>query len=286
MKPTHIFHIAASIKSLRRGLTFILVLLFALMAQVCAARSSPPQPEGLPGLHHTPNMYFDHYTFAAMWLPGLCLSWSNIVDVCQRERNNSAVMQHFSLHGLWPSLPRGLAKSGMSPPTWWHYGCYWYKPNHDVPDSCSLPPISLPNVLRLRLDAVMPLTTTCLDRHEYTKHIACFGPTAAGFFRKSITLLARLNDTVFARWISTHRGQMVTRKAIQQAFMRSFHQANARALELRCDRRSLGTDQRRDVLTQVWITIPSYRLDDFPQPNSLGVGRRGNCSSQILIAGG
>lgn len=284
MQPVSFFHTAASVRSIGRVAALFLALLLALTAQTCSARTAAALPEGLPGLSNQPSMVFDHYTFAVMWLPGLCLSWNDIDDVCQRERHNPTVMQHFSLHGLWPSLPHGLAQSGMQPPTWWHYGCYWYQPGRNVPDSCSLEPVPLPNELRQRLDAAMPLTATCLDRHEYSKHVACFGPPAAGFFAKAITLLDRLNATPFAQWVSAHRGQTVSRHALQRAFMHSFRQTDARALELRCGAQAGHGRKVRDLLTQVWITIPSDRLDRFPQPNSLGKGRRGNCASRIRIA--
>lgn len=266
------------IPNVARAIARTLLLILMLTA---TAQASGLGPRGLEGLTAARGMSFDHYTFAALWMPGVCHSWHDIGTVCDTTPNDAAVTREFSLHGLWPSIPKELSDRGMKPPTWWKYGCYWYAPDHRIPQSCALPRTALPSTLQQRLDAAMPLTNICLDRHEYTKHIACFGPKEDTFFSDALTVLNRLNASRFTRWISEHRGQTVSKGAIRQAFATSFRQRDAAALELRCDARP--GSQRRDVLTQVWITIPTDKLDTFPQPRSFKAGRRGNCADQIVI---
>lgn len=259
----------------------ILLILIATAAASASPQGAALGPRGLEGLTSAPDMTFDHYTFAALWMPGVCHSWHDIGTVCQTTANESPEAREFTLHGLWPSLPKALHDSGMKPPTWWKYGCYWYAPDRHIPQSCTLPETKVSHPLQQRLNAAMPLTNICLDRHEYTKHIACFGPSEDQFFSGALTTLGRLNASRFTQWISAHRGQTVAKKAIRQAFATSFHQRDAAALELRCDARP--GSHRRNVLTQVWITIPTEKLVTFPQPDSFEAGRRGNCAEHIAI---
>ncbi|HUX82687.1 MAG TPA: hypothetical protein VMV35_07600, partial [Halothiobacillus sp.] len=239
-----------------------LFLLTLLLLTSTIARGDDFTPRGLAGLNNKPGMAFDHYTFAALWMPGVCHSWQDIGTICQTTANESPEAREFTLHGLWPSLPKALHDSGMKPPTWWKYGCYWYAPEHAIPQSCSLPAPTVSAPLQHRLNTAMPLKNICLDRHEYTKHVACFGPSPDEFFSGALATLNRLNASQFTQWVSTHRGQTVSKKSIQHAFATSFHQSDTKALELRCDARP--GSHRRDVLTQVWITIPTEKLVTFP----------------------
>ena len=85
-----------------------------------AAPLPPLRPAGvvLEGLRDQPQMVFGHYTFAVMWLPGLCQSWSDIATVCAAQLGKPA-MREFTLHGLWPSRPRELVEQAVIPVQWW-----------------------------------------------------------------------------------------------------------------------------------------------------------------------
>jgi len=100
----------------------------ALVSRVQAAVQPPLRPAGvvLEGLRDDPQMAFGHYTFAVMWLPGLCQTWSDIATLCAAQRGSPA-MRHFTLHGLWPSRPRGLVEQGIPPVQWWRTGCYRFR---------------------------------------------------------------------------------------------------------------------------------------------------------------
>jgi len=246
--------------------------------------AAAPRPAGavLDGLRQDPAMAFGHYTFAVMWLPGICTSWTDEAAVCDAARGSSAT-QRFTLHGLWPSRPRTLIERDIAAPVWWRQGCHLFDtPPSDTPPACSLPPLSLPAPLRERLDRDMPLARTCLDRHEYDKHVACFGPAPAPFFATALDLLDALNATPFARWVSAHAGQTVPRQAIERAFARGFGLPDASALQLQCAARPGAA--RKDQLEQLWFTIATDRLAAFPAALSFAPGRRGNCAAQVHIA--
>jgi ribonuclease I len=226
-------------------------------------------------------MAFDHYTFAAMWLPGICQAWTDVGTVCEKERNNPRVNTPFTLHGLWPSRPKRLIEANIDASTWWHYGCYWFDADQKIPKSADLPVLELPAELRVRLNEVMPLTQTHLDRHEYTKHISCFGPSPTQYFSAATQMIDALNTSEFAQWMNAHRGQTVSRTAIQTAFKQGFKQRDASAMQLRCASRP--NSNIKNVLTEIWFTIPTEQLAQFPKPRSFGSGLRGNCSAKIQI---
>ncbi len=278
---------ASVISRVGRRLTLSLLAAATLSAAPGWAREVAPKPTLPPakvvleGLRDDPRMAFGHYTFAVMWLPGLCQTWSDIDAVCAAAQNRAA-MQRFTLHGLWPSRPHELIEQSVPAPQWWRTGCYRYSHGNESPPACSLPPLDLPAPLKQRLQADMPLVATCLDRHEYSKHIACFGPQPAPFFTAALDLLDAVNRSAFAHWVASHSGQRVPRQAIERAYAQAFGLPDARSLQLECESRH--GQHRRDVLTQAWITIPTERLAEFPAPAAFAPGRRGNCAAKVWIA--
>lgn len=229
---------------------------------------------------------FDHYTFAVLWQPGVCATWDYAEAACTDKSPDSQINRQWTMHGLWASIPTELSNKGMAPPTWWKYGCYWYNPDHELPkDSCANPAIDLPTDLRTRLDANMPMTKICLERHEYYKHAVCYGHGKAEFFTGELDLLDRLNATPFTAWINAHRGQWVSNVDIHAAFAKSLGADNAKSLELRCESVGDAHEKHGDILTQAWITIAKDKLDQFPAANSLQAGRTGNCAAMVHILG-
>jgi len=254
---------------------FLIVALLAVALLLASAVHAAAAPR---------DMHFAHYTYALIWEPGACLTHDELAGPhCATLKPAAVASRQWSLHGLWPSTPRGLAQAGMPDPTWWRYGCYWYGPDHAIPaSSCSNPPLDLAPALRTRLDAAMPAAASCLDRHEFFKHAACYGFEANAFFRRALDLTATVNANPFTAFVRAHRGQTVSRTALLAAFRRGFELDSSAALELRCDR-APGV-AREEVLVQAWLTIRADRIDRFPAPASFAAGRRGNCPARIVIA--
>jgi len=128
----------------------------------------------------------------------------------------------------------------------------------------------------------MPAARSCLDRHEYYKHAACYGFKPNRFFRRALNLLRIVNANPFTEFMRAHRGQIMPRTALQQAFRQGFGLSSSQALELRCDAGSGASGKK--VLVQAWITLRTERIDQFPASGSFMPGRRGNCAARILIA--
>ncbi len=276
--------------ALRFGL---LLSLLMLVLPVASVRAEGPAASAMPAATNAmsnpapngkPAMRFAEYTYALIWEPGACLTRDELAGPdCAARTPASAASRQFSLHGLWASTPVGLKTQGMADPTWWRYGCYWYRPGHAIPeDSCDNAALDLPAALHARLWQAMPAAKSCLDRHEYFKHAQCFGFQPAPFFTQALHMLDAVNASTFTAWVRAQRGQTVARDALLGAFRRGFHLRDARTVELRCGRRP--GQSRADVLVQVWMTVRADRLAQFPAPQSFKSGRRGNCPARIFIA--
>lgn len=212
---------------------------------------------------------FGHYTFALTWQPGFCATDGG----CLRGQPRTVLI---GLHGLWASRPRGLIERGVSAPQWWHRGCDFYHHSDRAPH------LSQPTVRALQ--AVMPHLEHSLLRHEYDKHVQCFGFGAKAFFKTELRLRKRINNSGFARYLKRQaKGQRVKRSRVMAAFMRSFATQERRAVQLRC-----GTDRRgRHVLTQFWITFHADAIATFPQSAALMNAPipQANCPAVFYVPG-
>ncbi|MEL5848856.1 ribonuclease I [Acidithiobacillus sp. YTS05] len=235
-----------------------------------------------------PNLRFAHYTFAMLWQPGVCATWTRVGAACDDLTPASRASQQWSLHGLWASRPQQLIASGMEPKTWWQHGCFWFQNQSTAPhDSCSLPSLELSPAVSSELSANMPMRKVCLDRHEYYKHEACFGEKPDPFFQTALRLLGDVNASSFTAYVRDHRGQWVKRNDLLRAYTTAFHLPNAESLELRCESSDNHSGHELQgegtILTEAWITIRANALQEFPRPGAFMAGRKGNCAKLIHI---
>lgn len=201
----------------------------------------------------TPARYadFGHYTFALTWQPGFCSTDGG----CLPDQPRDVLI---GLHGLWASRPRSLIERGISAPQWWRHGCDYY---HHSDRSPRLPP-----AMQLRLQRVMPHLRDSLLRHEYDKHVQCFGFQTRQFFATELRMRQRIVDSAFGHYLTvTVRGRDVRHTDVIHAFMRAFDTERSAALQLRCGR----NDRGQVVLTQLWITLHTDALSRFPHDGAL-----------------
>ncbi|MGH8200358.1 MAG: ribonuclease T2 family protein [Steroidobacteraceae bacterium] len=220
----------------------VLLLLLGLLA-VAAARAAP--------LQATQHADFTHYTFALTWQPGFCSTDGG----CLHTQPHSILI---GLHGLWASRPQALIDRGISAAQWWRRGCDYYRHSDSSPQ---LPPATL-----RRLNALLPRLKDSLLRHEYDKHVQCFGFDAQTYFQTELRMHREVTQSAFGRYLTmTARGREVRRADMIQEFMRAFGTDQSSALQLRCGR----DPQRRVVLTQLWITLHSDAVARFPRGGAL-----------------
>lgn len=194
---------------------------------------------------------FAHYTFALTWQPGFCSADGG----CLPGQPQDVLI---GLHGLWASRPRSLIDRGISAPQWWRRGCDYYHHSDRAP--------RLSPAMLAHLDRVMPRLQHALLRHEYDKHVQCFGFNAQRFFATELRMRHRVVDSAFGRYLTvTVRGREVRHSDVIGAFMRSFGTDQPLALQLRCGHNRRG----QMVLTQLWITLHTDALSRFPRDGAL-----------------
>lgn len=222
----------------------LLALIFALGALAVAGAHAASLTASRHG-------HFGHYTFALTWQPGFCSTDGG----CLSSQPHDVLI---GLHGLWASRPRSLIERGISAPQWWRRGCDYYHHSTRAP--------RLPPAMLTRLDEVMPHLKESLLRHEYDKHVQCFGFEPRRFFLTELRMRQRVVDSAFGRYlIVTAQGHEVRHADLIRAFLRAFGTDQAAALQLRCARNERG----EVVLTQAWITLHADALSRFPRDGAL-----------------
>jgi ribonuclease I len=213
--------------------------------------------------------HFAHYTFALSWQPGFCSTDGG----CLRSQPRDVLI---GLHGLWASRPRSLIERGISAPQWWRHGCDYYGHGRHAP--------SLPPAMLTRLHHLMPHLKNGLLRHEYAKHVQCFGFDAQRFFATALRMRRRVINSAFGRYLTvTARGREVRHSDVIDAFMSAFGTDQASALQLRCGR----NHRAQVVLTQLWITLHSDALAGFPRDGALMNAPipQDNCPARFRVPG-
>lgn len=219
-----------------------LALMLGLLA-TARARAVPPR-----ALRHADCA---HYTFALTWQPGFCGTDGG----CRRDQPRDVLI---GLHGLWASRPRSLIDQGISAPRWWQRGCDFYHHSARAP---RLSPTTL-----WRLQRVMPHLRDDLLRHEYDKHVQCFGFDPQTFFDTELLMRQQIVDSAFGRYLTaTARGHVVRHTDVNDAFVHAFGTDQTAALQLRCERNRRG----EVVLTQLWITLHTDAISRFPRDGAL-----------------
>ena len=221
----------------------------AVVALVLSAPAHAQLPGPLPVATRFGD--FDHNTLALTWQPGFCRAG----DGCLPDQPHGALL---GLHGLWASRPSALVRRGVTERQWRQAGCDDLAPPTDAAPRLS------PELGR-RLAAVMPHLHPGLLRHEYDKHVACFGFAAETFFAHALLARDAVAFGPFGLWLRDQTGRVVRHADAIRAFARDLHSARPRVVQFRCDRDRAG----RVVLTQVWITLRVDGLARFPAPETL-----------------
>lgn len=207
------------------------------------------------------------FTLALSWEPGFCR------DHGQRDECRNAGDTPLTLHGFWPGVPASLGRQGVSRGDWYHDGCMAV--DHQSEGSfCSFPKPQLSSNVRQSLESAMPGVQSCLDRHEYAKHGACFNISADQYFSHATRLYQQVSQSRFAQWLKSHRGQQVARQDVISTFGSTF-KTSGRSLMVMCD----GSD----YLTELRIGINGSHLNDFPASDSFSRLGNGRCGSQVKI---
>lgn len=153
----------------------------------CEARQPVPQKAD-----------YDYYLLSLSLAPAFCedaIGNRRVPHQCRDVELADFQRQPLTLHGLWPNRA-----SGGHP--------FYCNGERDRGGMCDQTRVNLPAALSAKLDAVMPGTADCLERHEWAKHGSCSGLEMAGYFGESINLVQRANRALGAV-LASHAGREV-----------------------------------------------------------------------------
>ncbi len=237
-----------------------LVIATATVMTTCA------QPADAAPLTPAEHADFSYYTFALTWQPGIC----RVDEGCLADQPKSPLI---GLHGLWASLPQTLIAQGIAPRQWWQRGCDFFQHSDAAP--------ALDAGLQQRLDDVMPHFSKSLLTHEYDKHVQCFGFDPTQFFSTELAMRQAVVDSAFGDYLMQRAGRSVAHTEIVDVFRAAFATPAAASLQLQCGHDAAG----QAFLTQIWLTILSSRVADFPRADSLidAPIAQDNCPSTFRI---
>jgi ribonuclease T2 len=148
----------------------------------------------------------------------LAISWQNAF--CQTHQNKrecrnvsptSYSASHFTLHGLWPQ-PRNKVNCKGERKVW------------------------LDKELYNDLLKIMPAAKSGLHKHEWKKHGTCYGKKADEYFKDSISLIEKINNSEVQKLFAKNTGKTLTKKQIMQSFDKSFGKGAGRKVKMICNK--------------------------------------------------
>ncbi len=148
----------------------------------------------------------------------LAISWQNAFCETHRKKREcrnvsptSYSASHFTLHGLWPQ-PRNKVNCRGDSKVW------------------------LDKNLYSELIKVMPAAKSGLHKHEWKKHGTCYGKKAEEYFKDSISLVEQINSSQVQKLFAKNRGKSLNKKALMQAFDKSFGKGAGRKVKMMCSK--------------------------------------------------
>jgi ribonuclease T2 len=203
------------------------------------ATTPPPAADIQPT--HPPGSKATLFVLAASWEPAFCERNGGKPE-CRSETPASFEVSHFALHGLWPE-PQSNEFCGYDPADF---------DALDHHDWATLPPVTLPDAVRARLDQVMPGTQSHLEQHEWAKHGTCYGAgtNQAAFFTDAMNALDALNASPVLAVFNAHVGGDLDQQTVRAAFDQAFGAGAGARVGFTC-----GSDRGRNLHMELDINL-------------------------------
>lgn len=172
----------------------------------------------------------DSYVLALSSQAGFCQTYGYEAGKpeCLKLTENSYQANHLTLHGFWPNQE----SCGQ------HYGFCGVKPK---PNHCDYAPLNLSQSVSDNLKKLMPSYNygSCLERHEWNKHGSCQVLSDNAYFSLAMRLATEADQSVFGKFLTSHRGDTVRLADIRNAIAKTFGVQNEGKIYLGCKNRTL-----------------------------------------------
>ncbi|MBL7481742.1 ribonuclease T2 family protein [Legionella bononiensis] len=181
----------------------------------------------------------DSHVLALSSQPGFCQTYGYEAGKpeCRKLTGTSYQANHLTLHGLWPNQENCGQR----------YGFCDVKPrsNH-----CDYSPLNLSSQVGEQLKILMPSYKygSCLERHEWNKHGSCQVLTPDNYFSLAMRLVSEVDDSVFGRFLTDHKGKTVKLSLLREHISQAFGSNNAGKIYLGC---------KDGYLVDVFIQLPA-----------------------------
>lgn len=176
---------------------------------------------------------------ALSWQAGFCETHMKKPE-CRSQHAERYDATHFTLHGLWPQ-PRRQVYCDVNTAV---------VSNDKRGKWRALPPVQTSDMLRDRLQKIMPGTRSALDRHEWIKHGTCYSKYAQTYYRDSLALMDAINTSAVQKLFATHIGKYLASSAIRRAFDKSFGNGTGKRVRIACK----SANERR-LITEITLGL-------------------------------
>lgn len=256
------------------------IALLAVAAPLSSVASAAPL---------TPLKYgdFDRYVLALSWQTGFCQSQHdskrNEPDECRLQTERDRKIDFLTVHGLWPSLPKSIARQGVDDRRWMRFGCAT-RPIPNSPEAranrkCAADQTGLSLEGAAKLNEVMPGAggDSCLERYEYAKHGVCFGFDPDAYFGTMVRMNGEIKQSALGAFLEENYGKKVTRRDFDRAFARTFGPQSVKAVKLSCNGKEAYLTEMQITLAASAINQPLAAASFVPQPHP------GNCGAGFVL---
>jgi len=176
-----------------------------------------------------------NYLLAISWQPAFCQSHQSKLE-CETQTEDRYDATHLSLHGLWPQ-PRNNAYCNVS----------------DKDKSIDrrkawnlLDPLGLTEETFVELFISMPGVASHLQRHEWIKHGTCYSDSAEIYYRDSLKLINKINDTNISTLFANNIDKTITAEQIRNAFDEAFGEGSGEKVNVKCN---------RGFIVELWVNL-------------------------------
>ena len=176
-----------------------------------------------------------NYLLAISWQPAFCQSHQD-KEECKTQTEERYDATHLALHGLWPQ-PRNNAYCNVSDKDksidrkgYWHL----------------LEPLGLPEETFTALLIAMPGVASHLQRHEWIKHGTCYSDSAEMYYKDSLKLINKINDTNISTLFVNNIEKTITSEQIRDTFDKAFGEGTGEKVNVKC---------KKGLITELWVNL-------------------------------
>ncbi len=176
-----------------------------------------------------------NYLLAISWQSAFCQSHQS-KEECKTQTEDRYDATHLALHGLWPQ-PRSNAYCNVSDKDKsidrrkaWHL----------------LDPLGLTEETFTDLLISMPGVASYLQRHEWIKHGTCYSDSPEVYYKDSMMLVNKINDTNISTLFANNIEKTITAEQIRNAFDGAFGEGSGEKVNIKCN---------KGLIVELWVNL-------------------------------